>query len=424
MRNERFQEEWTEYTCSSGLKLVLIHKPQFCTSAFLMMTPFGSLDWYQDDASGKRSFYEPGTAHFLEHKLFESGQEDVMRTFSRFGANVNAYTSYDSTVYYFTTPAEEISAPLNLLLDFVQDLSITPASVEKEKPIILEEYATYQQDPDARLFLESMRSIYRTHPLRTDIVGTEQSIGRITEAGLREAYAKNYHPSNMTLIAVTPHPDEDLIEIAERNQSAKQFAPAVPMRRWITPEAPEVEREYDEFLMDIEQPKSAVIIKLLPDGQNAQTMVLYEWALRFALERQFTAVNPAYQKWIDEKRITPYFGYEVEYNRDFAFIYFEDTTDDPQKLREFVTEQFTCLQKHGISEAEIRQMKCRVIGAAVRSFDHPMDMAASWGRGILRSINQFDEVILIERLNSAVCLEILNKIGKLYISCIKLAPEQ
>jgi hypothetical protein len=89
-----------------------------------------------------------------------------------------------------------------------------------------------------------------------------------------------------------------------------------------------------------------------------------------------------------------------------------------------VTEQFTYLQKHGISEAEIRQMKCRVIGAAVRSFDHPMDMAASWGRGILRSINQFDEVTLIERLDSAVCLDILNKIGKLYISCVKLAPEQ
>ena len=423
MRNERFQEEWTEYTCRSGLKLVLIHKPQFCTSAFLMMTPFGSLDWYQTDPSGQRSYYEPGTAHFLEHKLFESGQEDVMRTFSRFGANVNAYTSYDSTVYYFTTPAEDIFAPLSLLLDFVQDLSITPASVEKEKPIILEEFATYQQDPDSRLFLESMRSIYRTHPLRTDIVGTEKSILRISEAGLREAYAKNYHPSNMTLIAVTPHPDELLTEIAERNQSAKHFDPAPAMRRWIEPELPEAAREYDEFLMDIEQPKSSVTVKLLPAGKDPEQMVLGEWALRFALERQFTAVNPDYQNWIDEKRITPYFGYEVEYNRDFAFIYFEDVTGEPQALRDFVIEQFEQLRKNGIREAEIRQMKRRVIGAAVRSFDHPLDMASSWGRGILRSINQFDEVELIGRLNSNTCLEILDRIGKLYISCVKLAPE-
>ena len=285
MRNERFGEEWSEYTCRSGLKLVLIHKPQFCTSAFLLMTPFGSLDCYQKDPDGKLFSYEPGTAHFLEHKLFESGHEDVMRTFSRFGANVNAYTSYDSTVYYFTTPAEEISAPLSLLLDFVQDLSITKSSVEKEKPIILEEFATYQQDPDARLFLESMRAVYRSHPLRCDIVGTGDSIRRISEKGLREAYARNYHPSNMTLVAVTPHPDDLLIEMTERNQSDKKFGAAPAVRRWIEPEPSSVFQENVEFLMDIEQPKSAVTVKLIPPEISSEEMVLCEWALRFGLER-------------------------------------------------------------------------------------------------------------------------------------------
>ena len=424
MRNERFGEEWSEYTCRSGLKLVLIHKPQFCTSAFLLMTPFGSLDCYQKDPDGKIFSYEPGTAHFLEHKLFESGHEDVMRTFSRFGANVNAYTSYDSTVYYFTTPSEEISAPLSLLLDFVQDLSITKRSVEKEKPIILEEFATYQQDPDARLFLESMRAVYYTHPLRNDIVGTEDSIRRVSEKGLREAYARNYHPSNMTLIAVTPHPYETLIEIVERNQSGKQFGPAPAVRRWIEPEFPSVFQDDVEFLMDIEQPKSSVTVKLIPPDSSSEKTVLCEWALRFGLERQFTAMNPDYQKWIDEKKITPYFGYEVEYNRDFAFIYFEDATDHPRELRDFILEQLNSLKTDGISEAEMNQMKRRVIGAAVRSFDHPMDMAASWGRGVLRSMNQFDECILIEGMKPEDCRQMIDSIGKVSVSCVKLAPER
>ena len=424
MRNERFGEEWSEYTCRSGLKLVLIHKPQFCTSAFLLMTPFGSLDCYQKDPDGKVFFYEPGTAHFLEHKLFESGYEDVMRTFSRFGANVNAYTSYDSTVYYFTTPAEEISAPLSLLMDFVQDLSITKSSVEKDKQIILEEFATYQQDPDARLFLESMRAVYRTHPLRCDIVGTEDSIRRISEQGLHEAYARNYHPSNMTLIAVTPHPADLLIEMTERNQSHKEFGAAPAVHRWIEPESSSVFQEYVEFLMDIEQPKSAVTIKLIPPDISSEEMVLCEWALRFGLERQFTAMNPEYQKWIDEKKITPYFGYEVEYNRDFAFIYFEDATDHPLKLRDFILGQLDVLKTIGISEAEMNQMKRRVIGAAVRSFDHPMDMAASWGRGVLRSMNQFDECVLIEGMKPEACRQMIDSIGKVSVSCVKLAPER
>lgn len=423
MRNERFHEEWTEYTCTGGLKLVLIHKPQFCTSAFLMMTPFGSLDCFQTDSDGKRYAYEPGTAHFLEHKLFESGHEDVMRTFSRLGANVNAYTSYDSTVYYFTTPAEDISQPLLLLLDFVQDLSITEASVEKEKPIILEEYATYQQDPDSRLFLESMRSIYQNHPLRTDIVGTEESIRNISAQSLREAFRRNYHPSNMTLIAVTPQPDDVLIGLAERNQSAKRFSSSSMMKRWIEPEPEPAEETSRELFMDIEQPKSAVTVRLTPKDDTPEHMIRTEWALRFSLERQFTAMNPQYQKWIDEKRITPYFSYEIEYNRDFAFIYFEDVTGSCEQLREFVKEQLAALKQNILSDTEIAQMRRRVIGAAVRSFDHPMDMAASWGRGVLRSMNQFEECELIESLEPADCARIVDRFDKLSANCAKLAPE-
>ena len=423
MRNERFQEEWTEYTCTGGLKLVLIHKPQFFTSAVVMMTPFGSLDCFQKDESGNLFSYEPGTAHFLEHKLFESGHEDVMRTFSRFGANVNAYTSYDSTVYYFTTPAEDISKPFGLLMDFVQDLSITEASVEKEKPIILEEYATYQQDPDSRLFLESMRAVYRTHPLRNDIVGTEESIRKITEQSLRNAYLRNYHPANMTLIAVSPHPDDVLIELAEKSQSERGTGRPEKMTRWITPEPEAPAEDYRECSLDIEQPKCSVTVKLIPENLSPENLVRTEWALRFSLEHQFTAMNPEYQKWIDEERITPYFGYEIEYNRDFAFIYFEDVTDDCRKLREFVTEQLAALKQNEISKAEIDQMRRRVIGAAVRSFDHPMDMASSWGRGVLRSMNQFDECELIARLESEDCARIFNNIGNLSVSCVKLAPE-
>ena len=423
MRNEWFQEEWTEYTCTGGLKLILIRKPQFCTSAFLLMTPFGSLDCFQTDEAGRLFSCPAGTAHFLEHKLFESGHEDVMRTFSRLGANVNAYTSYDSTVYYVTTPAEDVSEPLALLLDFVQDLSITEASVEKEKPIILEEYATYLQDPDSHLFLESMRGAYRTHPLRTDIVGTEESIQHITAKELRDAYRRNYHPANMTLIAVSPQPDEVLIDLVERHQAARSFGPQSVMKRLIQPEMEEPAEPYRECIMDIEQAKCSVTVKLMPGIRTPEEYIRSEWALRFCLEQQFTAMNPAYQNWIDDKRITPYFGYEVEYNRDYAFIYFEDAADDAERLKEFVTERLTALKKTMITDAEIDQMRRRVIGAAVRSFDHPMDMAASWGRGVLRSMNQFEECELIAALKPEDCAEIFNNIGKLSVSCVKLAPE-
>ena len=197
-KNERFHESWYEYTCRNGLKVILFQKPQFYTSAFLLMTPFGNLDCVQKDETGTIYRAPSGTAHFLEHKLFESGSEDVMMRFSRLGANVNASTSYDLTSYFFTTPSEEVTTPLSYLLDFVQSLSITEASVAREVKIILEELAMYKQDPDSRLFNDVMRAVYQRNLLRDDIVGTEESIAAMTKSDLEAAYRRNYHPSRMT----------------------------------------------------------------------------------------------------------------------------------------------------------------------------------------------------------------------------------
>ena len=89
--------------------------------------------------------FKSGIAHFLEHKLFESEEGDILSKFSELGANVNAFTSYQETAYYFNTSDEDTETPLNLLMDFVQDLSITEESVEKEKGIITQELMMYLQ---------------------------------------------------------------------------------------------------------------------------------------------------------------------------------------------------------------------------------------------------------------------------------------
>ena len=421
-RNERFQEEWVEMTASSGMKLVLFCRPQFCTSAFLLLTPFGSLDRVQQDAAGKIHELPLGTAHFLEHKLFESGHEDVMRTFSRLGANVNAYTSYDSTVYYFTTPAEDIRVPLSLLLDFVQQLSISPSSVEKEKPIIREEPAMYEQDPDARLFQESMRAIYQYHPLREDIVGTEESIDSITASALKDAYRRNYHPANMTLIGVTPVPSEEVRSLVEANQRSKQFGTFVPMKRVLKPETADIRRPCRSYEMDIDQPKSSVVLRLETTSDSAADRIKTEWALRFSLEKEFTAMNPQYQKWIDEKRITPYFSYECELNEDYAFIMFEDVTEETDRMKEFVREGLQRLRTEGLSETELSQLRRRIIGAAVRSVDHPLDLVSGWVRGILRNLNLFDECELVERIDSGFCRKVVQAIDESSFACVKLVP--
>ena len=115
--NKEFDETYYEDTLDNGLKVVIFHKPLFKTSSCVFATRYGSLDLDQIDENGNIIHTQSGAAHFLEHKLFEDEDSDVMSKFCAMGCNVNAFTSYQETCYYFETSNENIDEPLNLLLD-------------------------------------------------------------------------------------------------------------------------------------------------------------------------------------------------------------------------------------------------------------------------------------------------------------------
>ena len=148
--NKRYGESYVEETLENGLHVVLWQKPDYEKSLFMMATPLGAMDMKQVDEQGKELHFPAGIAHFLEHKMFEMGDSDVMELFSRMGASVNAFTSYTETAYYFSTTSD-VKEPLNLLLDFVQELDISEESVEKEKGIIIQELHMYKEMSDSRL---------------------------------------------------------------------------------------------------------------------------------------------------------------------------------------------------------------------------------------------------------------------------------
>ena len=173
--NERYHESYDEVVLDNGLHVILWHKPNYEKSMFMMMTPFGAMDLTQ--IQGKEKIKHPsGIAHFLEHKMFAmDGDEDVMGLFSKMGANVNAFTSYRETAYFAST-CNDPKEPLKLLLDFVQELNIDQASVEKEKGIILSELHMYKEMSDQRLLMETYTSLFHKHPMRLDIAGEDDDL--------------------------------------------------------------------------------------------------------------------------------------------------------------------------------------------------------------------------------------------------------
>src|SRR5690606_21813550 len=103
-----------------------------------------------------------GIAHFLEHKLFEQEDGNVMDKFSENGAESNAYTAFAQTVYLFSC-TNHFEDNFKLLLQYVQHPYLTDENVEKEKGIIGQEIKMYEDNADWRVFFNLLNALYENH---------------------------------------------------------------------------------------------------------------------------------------------------------------------------------------------------------------------------------------------------------------------
>ena len=377
-----FEETYLKETLDNGLRVVIFHRPEYAMTTCAFGTPFGALD--VDQKVGEETLhFTPGLAHFLEHKLFESTGRDMMALFSALGASVNAFTSYKETVYYFSKSGGDIEEPLDLLLDFVQELSISEESVEKEKGIIDQELAMYETSPDSRLLNETFRSLYRDFPLKYDIGGDREGIRMITKEELEKCYGINYRPSNMLLVITTPEDPERILELVKKNQSQKGEQPEeCPIRiDYREPEA--VVREEHSFSMDVNKKKQVFAYKFQPDYHDPKGAFYAEWCLRFLLEAHFSPLNPAYEGWLEEGLINDFFGFEVEFEEDYAHILFYIENDDETVLKRLVEDS---LKEDLLTEDLLTQLKRRYIGSAFSVFDEPEGFTIGYIRDALNGI--------------------------------------
>lgn len=134
----------------SGLRILVMPKEGYDSAYALFAVKYGSIDTFIGNEDGTYTPIPEGTAHFLEHKLFESEELDAFELFARTGAYSNAYTSFEQTAYLFKG-STNIDKSLEYLLDFVQSPYFTAETVQKEQGIIGQEIRMYQDDPGLSL---------------------------------------------------------------------------------------------------------------------------------------------------------------------------------------------------------------------------------------------------------------------------------
>lgn len=419
--NERYQEAYDQEVLDNGLEVFLWHKEGYEKSLFMMVTPFGARDLMQQDEQGNIVHHPRGIAHFLEHKMFAMQGEDVMNRFSAMGANVNAFTSYHETAYYASTSGNP-HEPLRLLLDFVQELDIDEASVEREKGIIISELHMYQEMSDQRLLMETYASLYQKHPLRYDIGGDDASVSATTLDQLYRCYEWNYHPSRMILICISGYNSHELLEVIRQNQAKKHFAPPLKIESCSESEPERVARTHYEFTMDVSNPKLCVAYKLKGIYEPYERLRC-EWGIRFLLDVTFSSLNPQYQIWINEGIINDYCGCDVDIGADVGSILFYSETNQPEAFISLCAQCMKQIMQGKISMPLLVQLKKRYYAQSIRAMNSFDDIAISFVRCRFIGVDYFKTLDQLYHLNLADIEHAATHVDDKHRSVIRLLPK-
>ena len=170
---------------SNGLTVYIYNKPGFISNYAFLDTKYGSVNNDFIPVGGKeKKNYPLGIAHFLEHKLFESSEnESVFEKLENYGAYVNAATSYDKTYYYIST-SNNFKECLKILIDFVYSPCFTDENVNKEKGIIGQEIDMCNDNPDRFMYQTLTYNVLDKSYYKYDIAGTKEDIDKITKEDL------------------------------------------------------------------------------------------------------------------------------------------------------------------------------------------------------------------------------------------------
>lgn len=362
-------EKCYKYTHSSGVTVCLCPMEGYSTVNAQFAVKFGSLDNRYRINGGEVITIPDGTAHYLEHKLFESPEKDAFALFAETGASCNAGTSYDSTCYYFTC-AEHFEKNLEILLDFVQHPFFTPDNVEKERGIISQEITMYQDSPSWRVLMELLRCIYSENPIKTDIAGTVESISQITDKTLYDVYNAFYNPSNM-YIAIAGNFDMDkAIEVCERC-----LLPRTPEKLETVPytEPVQVAQKRSELSMQVAKPQFAIGFKRPDaDGQEALDEYIY---YNMLLDIIFGDTSEFYKRMRDSGKLNDTFRVSVFMGRGYVLPNATGESDCPDEILQEMKDELRRFKQTPPDKEIFSRIKKQTYGSVVRGYNNTESVA-------------------------------------------------
>lgn len=391
---EHVNEDFYVLNLPSGFTVYLYPKSDFSKKAAFLQVDFGSIHKDYALSSGNGRFHE-GIAHFLEHMLFENTTVDIPKQFSSLGSSVNAYTTTNKTVYYYST-AEDFYEPLKLLLNVVFDASFDDLQVEKERAIILSEIDMYEDELEQGLYYDLMKSLYKSNPIRDDIAGTKEEVSQITKEELLQAYQLFYRPENAFLSLSGDFEIEEILKIFENHPFFNQKSTREIPEKCFQIEPAEPVKHHLSLSKDMHHPLLMIGSKLDIPEVSLKELAFIEFKYLLLFDNYFSKSSENTSVLLKKKRINQTFDFSVTLEPSYGHVILFSETKQPEKLEHDLKAMIHDMKHQDLDESRLQVQKQKLVGQFIQLFNSPQDaaffMAEYHQKGI--SIDMLLETIL------------------------------
>jgi zinc protease len=370
--------------------------------------------WCQTGSIHEGERLGAGLSHILEHMLFKGTEtrstNEIAQSVQSEGGYINAYTSYDRTVYWIDTPKNGVAMAIDILADAMSNSTLPLEEYGKEQEVIRREFAMGYDDPDRMSAIALFANAYREHPYRLPVIGHLDIYNTLTRDDVLHYYKARYVPNNIFFVIVGDVTAEHVrgqLEHVFGKQPRRALSPV-----YIPKEPPQLgaRESHVEFKTELTRlnvgwhipqgthpdlPPLDLLGVILGDGRSAR---LYQ-----RLREKLALVHN-----ISAFAYAPY---------DPGLFVVEATLDHPNReaAEQGILETIAEVQDHGVSAAELEKAKKRALSHQLQMLTTMRGKASDLGSSWLLTRNLNFSRDYLRALQNVTC-EDLTRVSQLYFA--------
>jgi predicted Zn-dependent peptidase len=202
--------DYQVHTLSNGIRILLKHSPSAITHCCFVVNA-GSRDEPE---------HKEGLAHFIEHLLFKETERrntnQILNRLELVGADLNAYTTKEYTCIHASLLRQHLERTVDLFEDILFHSTFPQEELEKERGVILDEIASYLDQPEEAIQDDFEELLFKDHALGKNILGTPDTVAVLNKVDINQFMEANYNTAEMVFAVFGDHDFDKLIKLAEK----------------------------------------------------------------------------------------------------------------------------------------------------------------------------------------------------------------